>query len=224
MKFCILILFLLNSLLAHKVIASEEVTVYIFPGYGSSTHKELYQKIGAEYLKKGIMPRYIDIDWSTDDISNYIEQAKEAVSKNSSRVRYFYGFSLGGLIALSLSVEDKTESVMVSSISPFFKEDIDALSWYSPHKFYNWWLFGNSNSVSANEIISELNKTGTQATLFVGSEEFDVVINRSKILANSLESGDLVFMNGVAHGLSKPGHMEYIIREIQYKVPDYKNQ
>jgi len=207
-------LFLLVSIFGQSSSIAEEASAYIFAGYGSSTTKELYQQIGCEYKKNGIEPVFVEIDWSTGDIVDYIEQAKKIVSKRQESKRYFYGFSLGGLIALALSKDLEPSSIVISSVAPFFKEDIESLRWFHPQKIYNWYLFGSSESVSAEKLVSEINQTNAKVVLLVGSEEKEVMLKRSKLLANALTNGELVVMKNVGHGISEPSHMEYIIQAV----------
>ncbi len=202
------------SVSAKNVIA-EEPCVFILSGYGSSTSKELYQKIGEEYKKAGIAPLYIEIDWATGDILDYIAQARSYMVKCDATEKYFYGFSMGGLIALALAAEEAPVSAVVSSIAPFFEEDIERLAWYSPHRLYNWWLFGNSESISEKDVVSSVNESNTKVVLLVGSEEKEVMLKRSKSLAKELSNGELEIMKGIGHGISQTGHISYIVSFVE---------
>lgn len=211
MKFWHAIIFLFLTV---NYASAEDRCAYVLSGYGSSPSRELYQEIGAQYDESGITPVYVEIDWSTRDILDYISQARKSMAACKGSEKYFYGFSLGGLIALGLAKESAPLSVVVSSVAPFFKEDIEPLAWYSPHSLYNWWLFGESETISAKEVVSDLNKSDTKVVLLVGSEEKELMIRRSSSLAKELHNGELVVMDGVGHGISKTGHMNYIVSSI----------
>ena len=207
-------------LLISSPTVAEDAIAFIFSGYKSSPQKELYQKIGNTFEQNGIRTEYVEIDWSTGSIHSYIEQGRSVLKEKNADKYYFYGFSLGGLIALSLSSEFRSESVLVSSIAPFFKEDIEALSWYSPQKIYNWWNFGDSDSVALNELLARLNSQHTKVTLLVGERERDVMLNRSRYISDNLKNSRLVVMNNIGHGISEPGHMGFIVNEIQKQMPN----
>lgn len=190
--------------------AESERIAYIFSGYKSTPSKSLYQDIGNVYRKQGITPIYVEIDWRKNSIENYVSQAKKFISLHPAHKKYFYGFSLGGLIALSMASEFGAEKVVVSSVAPFFNEDIDQLPFYSLHKLYNWWLFRNNKSISLNKIISNLNNSATIVTLLVGSEEEASVIKCSKFITENLVNSDYIVMKNIGHGLSQTGHIQYI--------------
>ena len=202
---------------------AEDSIAFIFSGYKSSPKKELYQQIGATFEMNGVHPVFVEIDWSTGSIPSYIEQGKNVVKNAKGDKNYFYGFSLGGLIALSLSAEISTESVLASSVAPFFKEDIEALSWYSPLKLYNWWNFGKSESISVNNLLDKLNSKNTEVILLVGDNERKIMLNRSSYISDNLKNGKLVIMNDMGHGISEPGHMKYIITEIKRQMPNRRD-
>ncbi len=188
---------------------------YIISGYGSSTSKELYQNIGEAYKRQGIEPVYVEIDWNSNDIHDYLNQAKSYIDSNGGDSRYFYGFSMGGFIALSLPPSEEVKHIIASSVTPFFIEDIEHLPWYSLQKIYYWWLFGDSKSVSLSKSITDLNSYKSKVSLFAGSEEREVVISRTKKIADELDNCDVQIMNGVGHGISEPGHLNYIVEEIR---------
>ena len=192
-------------------VCAEESCAFILSGYESSTSKGLYQKIGQEYQSAGIRPIYIEIDWSTSDITDYVAQAKSYMSKCGAINQYFYGFSMGGVIALALAAEEEPVSLVVSSIAPFFKEDLEKLAWYSPHKIYKWWLFGDSESISMTNIVTSINKSKTKVVLLVGSKEKEKMLQKSKSLASDLINADLFVMDGLEHGVSQNGHIDHIV-------------
>ncbi len=166
---------------------------------------------------------YIPINWDTNNILDYVKQAKHEVSKNIAERKYFYGFSMGGMLALALCKEFKPEAIIISSVAPFFKEDLAELSWYYPKKLYNWYLFGNSETISANALISDINKLNTKLSILVGSEEESSMVNRSQLLASSLQNGKLTIMENVGHGISKPKHMDYIFEVIRENTENVVN-
>lgn len=202
----ILILFLSND-----VMVNSGGKVFIFSGYKGSTNKALYHQIGIAFRKKGVNPVFVEIDWETDDIMDYVNQGRIIVQAEQEGPIYFYGFSMGGLIALSLCQEFAPKSVIVSSVAPFFEEDILPLAWFNPHKIYNWYLFGDSKSTVFEKLVTDINSLNTQVEILVGTEENSLLIDRSRGLSARLIRGNLIEMEGVSHGLSKPNHINYVI-------------
>ena len=193
---------------------AESSVGYIISGYGSSTSKELYQKVGEAYKNHGIDPVYVEIDWSSNDINDYLAQAESYIESNGGDNRFFYGFSMGGLIALVLPQSPEVKHIIVSSVTPFFRENIDPLPWYSLQKIYYWWLFGDSKSVSLSKAVSDLNFNNSKVTLLVGSREKDIVLTNTKTIARLLDDSNMQIIDNAGHGISEPGHLDVIIKSI----------
>jgi hypothetical protein len=208
---------------SEPAVAESGGKVFIFSGYGGTTTKGLYHQIGLEYQKKGVEPVYVEIDWDTDSVVDYVRQGRDSVLAEKEGPIFFYGFSMGGLVALSLCEEFKPVSVIVSSVAPFFEEDIRPLNWYHPHKLYNWYLFGDSKSTIFQKLVSDINALDTSVEILVGSEENERLKKRSRILSSSLVRGTLTEMVGVSHGISKHNHIDYIVDAVN-KIPAVRNE
>lgn len=212
-KFLAVILFLF-LLLPMASQADDLSKVFIFSGYGGSAGQGPYQQIGEKFRQRGIEPVYVEIDWSTGSIVDYIEQARAFVSASEAGKIYFYGFSMGGLISLALSKEFSPKAVIVSSAAAFFKEDLEPLSWFSKKKWYNWRLFAFSDTVSIQELTTAINKSATKLFILYGTYEEKALVNRAKSMARSLNHSELIVMPNVGHGLSKANHISYVFEII----------
>ena len=98
---------------------------YIVPGFSESTDSESYRKIANFFRTKEIEPIPIKISWRHKVMSDYVEQFKsQAKIKNPD---YILGFSFGAMIAFISADEIKPKTLILCSLSPYFKEDLSKI-------------------------------------------------------------------------------------------------
>jgi hypothetical protein len=101
--------------------------VLIFPGLNQSSSSPGYGTIGDYYKHKGITPVFVNIDWKLVGVNKLscAALAIDTMLKDSfpDSHLFLFGFSFGAAIALKLSQLEKTEQVVLCSMSPVFSED-----------------------------------------------------------------------------------------------------
>ncbi len=111
-------------------------TVFIIPGSGQRPDMPHYFQIGELFEKQGITPAYININWrmrqSIEDCAEEAEgHIRKVLEERPHDDLYFFGFSIGAMVAHILSAHYEAKAQVLCSMSPFFKEDIEYLPFHT---------------------------------------------------------------------------------------------
>lgn len=101
----------------------------IIPGYGHRTADPAYAAVGAAYRLHGIEPVYADIGWHRFSYTAFshaaIELCHTVTNTYAGRHCHLFGFSFGAVIAREVARRIPVGDVMLCSLSPVYREDID---------------------------------------------------------------------------------------------------
>jgi len=139
-----------------------EKTVFIIPAAGQKTKLSTYQEIGSYFAKRGITPAFIDIDWrwrkSIEDCAQEAElKIREIIEQKPCAELYFFGFSMGAILAHILSGHYDAKAQVLASMPPFFSDDIPRLT-YRMRFFANFFIYPGADKprYPDNRLYSEL--------------------------------------------------------------------
>lgn len=108
---------------------------FIIPAAGQKASLPQYQEIGQYFGQRSIAPAYIEINWrmrqSIEDCAQEAEKQIHAVNqKYPDAELYFFGFSIGAMVAMLLSAHYEAKAQILCSMPAFFKEDKGLLPWH----------------------------------------------------------------------------------------------
>lgn len=105
--------------------------IFIIPGFKHQPTQKAYKEVSQLLKKEGYSPVPITITWSKSTISENTEYVLrkiwEKIAKQKSETQKnisVFGFSYGAMIALIASTKIPVKSLMLCSLSPYFKEDL----------------------------------------------------------------------------------------------------
>lgn len=98
--------------------------VFIVPGFRHNPKNKAYKTIARMLKKQGYHPILVDIPWKQTTISQNTEYFLKEYKKIKAKEKYILGFSFGAMIAFIASTKVNVSSLILCSLSPYFKEDI----------------------------------------------------------------------------------------------------
>ncbi len=185
---------------------------YIIPGSGESASYPEYKKIASFFKKRKIKPIPIKIDWNYKVMSNYVEQFLSQVKYENPD--YILGFSFGAMIAFISSNKIKPKTMILCSLSPYFKEDLP--------KIKDWWkkiagkkLIKDLDNFSFNKISKNIK---SKTILLVGEKEAKICVKRSKETHKKLKNSKLIIIKDTRHKIRDKRYLD-AIKEVINNLP-----
>jgi len=177
---------------------------YIIPGFGESIKEKPYSQISSFFIKNGINPILIKINWKYRVMSNYIKQfKKQAKIKNPN---YIFGFSFGAIIALICANEIKPKKLILCSLSPYFKEDLLKLkpSWI---KLSGKRQLEDLKNYSFNKISKKIK---SKTILIYGDKEGKETKIKSREANQKIKNSELIVISNARHDISQKIYLDKI--------------
>lgn len=185
---------------------------YIIPGYEQSHLKQRgYKKVGKFFAARNITPVYVEIDWHQEKpatFGNYVEQFLAQYKKEKNTEVYVLGFSYGALIALLAASKVKPKMLILCSLSPYFKEDLQ----HFPEDLLKWWKENFVNSDYSFEKLASRIKTKTH--LVVGDADHPGTIARAKAGKKTIPESKLSIAKGAKHNIGQKEYLETLEKVI----------
>lgn len=100
-------------------------TVFIIPGYKHTSKNRAYKKLVKMLRELQYRPVLVNISWEKNSILKNIEQFLKQYKKIKTRKKYILGFSFGAMIAFAASAKVTPSGIILCSLSPYFKEDVE---------------------------------------------------------------------------------------------------
>jgi len=154
---------------------NEKKAVFIIPGFRHSPSNIAYKEIAKIMRVEGHLPIPVKIPWRETTISQNTKKFLKKFKKNNSKKKFILGFSYGAMIAFLASTKVKVSGLILCSLSPYFKEDLEKVNYNRFSKL----------SVSRYEDFSTMNcktmakKIKTKNIRFLyGTKESKALINR----------------------------------------------
>jgi hypothetical protein len=173
---------------------------YIIAGYGESpASRPGYRKIAKMFKEQGFKVVQVKIKWKYKAIipfekytEQFLKQYKEADET------CILGFSFGAIIALASGVELKPTSLILCSLSPYFKEDLKTI----PPSWLKWYRKQYDTEYVFKDLASQI---VSKTYLLMGSKEepFPRVLDAKR----KIKGSKLLVAKGAGHN---PSHKEYL--------------
>ncbi|MDZ4231277.1 MAG: hypothetical protein U1C52_00590 [Patescibacteria group bacterium] len=185
---------------------------YIIPGYCESHLRQRgYNKIAKFFEEYGIEPIHVDIDWkqsSPERFSNYTEQFLEIYKKPKGVEVYILGFSYGATIAFLTTTKTKPKTLILCSLSPYFKEDLNGMK-------PSWIRWFRKNFIESDYSFTKLApKVKSKTYLIVGDEEDKSCLIRAKDAREKIQDSKLSIAKGAKHKIGQREYLETVKRVI----------
>lgn len=103
-------------------------TIFIIPGYRHTPTHKAYKEIAKVLQNEGYSPILIAIPWKQTTISENTKYFLKEYKKIHRKKKYILGFSLGAMIAFLASTKVEVSGLILCSLSPYFKEDLQKVS------------------------------------------------------------------------------------------------
>jgi len=187
--------------------------VYIIPGFNESAksgkYKTTYKKIASFFKSQGIRPIFVEIQWKYKTMSGYVHQFMEQYKKEKDSEIYLFGFSYGAMISLIVSPEIKPKLQILSSLSPYFKEDIPYLrKWWK--RYIGKKRLEDHRKHSFNKLIKNIN---CKTLLIIGSQEEKEIKRRVEDARKKLK-GEIIIAKGAKHNIRQKEYLETLQKVI----------
>lgn len=102
----------------------QKKTVFVIPGYKQRPTNKAYKEIAKILKSEGYSPILINIPWSKTTISQNTDYFLKKYKKINTKKKYILGFSFGAMIAFLASTKVSVSGLVLCSLSPYFKEDL----------------------------------------------------------------------------------------------------
>lgn len=185
--------------------------VYIIPGMGASPRYKPFLDISKVFSSNGITPILVSINWNLsmkDYISQFIKKYN-AVNKSGDKV-YLFGFSAGAWIALMASIKLKPYMTVLCSPSPYFKEDVP----YWRKKWIKEIGEDKFRSFSHYKFKTVIKKFKSNAIVFVGKNEYEVVLRRARAIHKSVKNSRLIVIKSGEHNIRGREYMRALKKNL----------
>jgi len=169
--------------------------------------------------KEGYKVIPVDISWRQNTPSNYAREFINIYNANKSKDgNIVIGNSFGAVVAFITASELLPDLVLLCSLSPFFKEDLDN-NW-PPMKYEK--LLGKRrlqdiSRYSAHKVVAEINKTNVKFKILYGENEHTTssrLVSRTIDTAKRITKSKLVEVKNAQHSFVGPEYAAGIINEL----------
>ena len=151
------------------------IKLYIIPGFGETTRSKGYKKIidSAHVLHFKVIPIYII--WGKTVATDWLKQLRSVLMSHHETMStppILLGFSFGAYLAILLAKEIKFKKLILCSLSPYFRDDIQHLPQFA-HKMLGKRRIKDFQKYPFPKDIL------TPAVFFVGGKDSPLVIQRT---------------------------------------------
>lgn len=196
-------------------------TVYVIPGSTESTKKKRYKKALDLFRKKGFRIIEVRIIWKNKTMTDCMNQFLKTKPKKGS---YVFGFSYGAMIALISASSVKPKTLILCSLSPYFKEDLTATRHVYGKKFDKYCKkhdFEDLKKYSFNKIAKHVKCrtiliAGDKETV-VSGKNYPLVLNRALDAKKRIKNSSLVIIKNGKHDISQKQYHD-AIKKVIYKL------
>ncbi len=184
----------------------------ILPGQHQKVSQHEYQTIGNYFIKNGIRTCYVNIFWEHIDLNNIVNVSNrigiDVATQNPQARIVVFGFSFGAVMAVKMTEHLNPEMLLLSSLSPIFKEDVDV------HPFFLRPIISIISDYKTNQLFypSELSDN----TIFLYGDHDSFVLSKKIITSRKImyPNSRTVIVKGAEHNVSGKAYLETIKKYI----------
>ena len=183
---------------------------YIIPGFTEKTSDAPYPQIASWFKERGIEPIFVDISWNlkaeVTAMSLYVKEFKVVYEKTHQKDDeiYIFGFSFGAMVAYISSELIKPHTLILASVSPFFKEDIK--------ENHEAWVRKLSKANVVSKKVYSFNaiakKLSARTFVMVGDREVGGMFERALEASRKIKNSYLVISKGAPHRIANKKYLD----------------
>ena len=151
----------------------------------------------------------IQIPWNYRTMRDWVVFARKRIDPTTEN--YLFGFSYGAMIALILATEMKSKTIILCSLSPYFKEDL-------PRVPSSWKAYIGKRRIRDFATLSFkrlASKVTSRTILTVGEHESNVCHSRVRDAHLRLKNSRLVIIKGAKHNIHQKEYLAAVERIIR---------
>lgn len=184
----------------------------ILPGQHQKVSQHEYRTIGNYFLENGIRLCYVDVSWENIHLNNIVDVCNrigtDVATQNPHARIVVFGFSFGAVMAVKMTEQLNPAMLLLCSLSPVFKEDVDV------HPFYLKPIFSILSDYTTNQLFypPEL----PDNTIFLYGDH-DTFVLSEKIIASRkffYPRSRTVIVQGAEHDISGETYLETVKKYI----------
>ncbi len=191
---------------------------YIIPGFTESAHDFPYTQIKEWLQEKSIHAVPIDITWDLQKeiarmpsyTEQFLSQFKQEHQPNDEV--YVLGYSFGAIVAWIASQEIQPHTIILCSMSPFFKEYINEHREVWNKKMLK---IGEANVQEYSFGLDKPHITRAQVHILIGTDEPVSIVEWSKKVFLHLQNAHVTTTLSLAQGSSHDIKNEQYLKELQ---------
>ena len=103
-------------------------TIFIIPGHRQLPTNKAYKEIVKFLKKEGYHPIIVSLSWRNNGFLDNTEYFLKKYKKVNREKKYILGFSFGAMVAFLASTKVDVSGLILCSLSPYFKEDLESSS------------------------------------------------------------------------------------------------
>lgn len=184
-------------------------TAFIIPGLGESAENPAYPEITNYFRKKGIRPLIVPIQWKYRTMSDYVAQFEDFYNKNKTEENSLLGFSFGAFIAFVAGTKSKNKSLVICSLSPYFKEDLKGTIKVHGKNVIERHIgsrrIKDFEKYSFNDLTKEIKSESVY--IFVGEKELEICKMRAEDASRKISRSRLIKIKDTEHRIGQEGYL-----------------
>src|SRR3989344_6849957 len=182
-------------------------TVFIIPGNFNYPNKKVYLSLRDFFESKGYKVYIFWTKWGRP-LSIIHSEFLSFFDQNKGEKNILFGFSYGAMIAFKSSLSLDVEQIILCSLSPYFKEDMNKIP-----ILFKLMALPFKKDFNDNWIFQDLLKDFSTPTLiFYGDKDNKQLIQRVMELKNAKPNlVTLVTVEGVSHNISSKKYLSTIL-------------
>ncbi len=179
----------------HTIENEKNALFVIIPGFGESGSDKQYRELKKKIISSfGAKVLNYDPIWDRKTIKNWVADFDEKFKNYDFKILTIIGFSMGAYTALVLSSKHKFKKIILASLSPYFKENLENL----PKEAIN---FMGKNRIKEFSNISIPKEIKSESVFLFGDQDWPIAVSQAKKLS-SLYKGKFVSVENTEHELT----------------------
>ncbi len=179
-------------------------TAYIIPGFTQNSNDEEYKRVMKYFKENNFKVIPIRITWKYRVMSDYVNEFLKQYKKEKDEETILFGFSFGAMIALISAAKIKPRTIILASLSPYFKEDLKHVkkTW---QKYVGKKRLQDLKKYSFKELASKIK---CKTILTMGGKEGKELQRRVREAKKKIKNSELIIIKKATHDISQKEYYE----------------